>query len=91
MSQLADLIYTELVQTLQDLPSVADTKQAHAVCLAISRAFSPDRPDSFTAGQHHERDRILALINLRLEQLNGYPRERAELQLLQSAIREAQA
>lgn len=89
MSQLADLIYTELVQTLQDLPSVADTKQAHAICLAVSRAFSPDRPDSFTAGQHHERDRILSLITLRLEQLGRHPRETAELLLLRAAIMEA--
>lgn len=91
MSQLADMIYTELVQTLHDLPSVADTKQAHAVCLAISRAFSPDRPDSFTAGQHHERDRILALIALRLEQLDHHPREKAELLILRAAIMEAGA
>lgn len=88
MSQLSDLIYTELIHTLQQLPSINDHKQAHAICLAVSRAFSPDRPDSFAAGQQLERDRILALLQLREEQLNGTPmaRERAEVRILRAAI-----
>jgi hypothetical protein len=86
MSQLSDLIFTELVHTLQQLPSIHDKKQAHAICLALARAFAPDRPDSIAAGRQIERDRTMALINLRLEQLEGHPRERAELLLIRAAI-----
>lgn len=89
MSRLSDLIYTDLVEALRDSQSCMDDRQAHAVCRAISRAFSPDRPDSFTAGRQAERDRILALIRLRSEQLCRHPRERAELQLLEMAILDA--
>lgn len=89
MSRLSDLIYTELVETLRDCDGCMDKPQAHAVCLAISRAFSPDRPDSIVAGRQLERDRTLALIDLRIEQLKHYPRERAELQLLRTAITDA--
>lgn len=91
MSRLSDLIYTDLIEALRDSQSCMDDVQAHAVCLAISRAFSPDRPDSFTAGRQAERTRTLALITLRLEQLGSSPRERAELQLLRTAIQEAEA
>lgn len=86
MSQLSDFIYTELIHTLEKLPSIAKEKQAHAICLAISRAFSPDRPDSFNAGRQVERDRTLALIQLRIDQLHNSPRERAEILLLRAAI-----
>lgn len=88
-ADLPDLIFTELVHTLQELPSISDSRQAHAICLAISRAFSPDRPDSFNAGRQAERDRTMALIQLRMEQLQDMPSHRkqiAELLALRAAI-----
>lgn len=91
MSRLSDLIYTDLIDALRNSNSCMDDTQAHAVCLAISRAFSPDRPDSLAAGQQLERDRTLALISLRLEQLQNQPSHRkqiAELLLLRAAILE---
>lgn len=91
MSRLSDLIYTDLIEALCDSNTCQNDRQAHAVCLAISRAFSPDRPDSFTAGQQAERSRILALVDLRMEQLKRHPREKAELQLLRAAILESEA
>lgn len=91
MSRLSDLIYTDLIEALRNSQSCMDDAQAHAVCLAVSRAFSPDRPDSFTAGRQAERTRTLGLIELRLEQLERHPREKAELQLLRAAIQEVDA
>lgn len=91
MSRLSDLIYTDLVEALRDSNSCMDDRQAHAVCLAISRAFSPDRPDSLSAGRQQERERTMALIALRLEQLQDQPSHRkqiAELLNLRAAILE---
>lgn len=89
MSALPDMIFIGLVEALRDSQSCMDEAQAHAVCLAISRAFSPDRPDSYEAGRQAERTRTLALLRLRMEQLQAHPSHRkqiAELLILRAAI-----
>ena len=91
MSALPDLIFTGMVEALRDCQSCMSEAQAHAICLAVSRAFSPDRPDSFEAGRQAERTRILALLDLRLEQLGAPPftREHAENRVTRAAILES--